>query len=762
MAEAKILIVEDDGIIGRHIQKSLERLGYEVVGVFLSGEEAVEKTAHLNPDLVLMDISLAGKIDGVQAAELIHRQVNLPIIFLTAFADPQTLQRAKVTDPFGYLLKPFDEKILRITIEIAIYKHRIERRLVESEEMLRTLVVNQGEGVAIVDPGGQIIFCNPAFDMILGLQPGEAVGMNIRSFTDEIQFPRIVAEIEKIRTGIRSMAEMEIIRLTGERRIVSINASPWIDKNGNFTGSFVIANDVTEQKQIAANEKRSRALAEALRDTAAALNSTLDMDEVLYLVLKYVGRVVPNESADIMIFEGDTGRVFSHGKDNRVCSDPFWTDEEVNWKDYEVFCRLVDTGHPVVISQINSTQSYSPKEWKDSIQSYVGAPLGVKDRVFGCINLGSSIPGFYNEQHASQLEPFAFQAALAIDNARLFMETRKRANFLSMLNEITSLAINAVDESQTIVSVVEKMSQLFNSDGAFITTWDPDLQLTIPAAAYGYTSETYTSLTSKPGELTLTASVLRLGHPLAVEDVCHTPYIDSELARTFPMRSVMGLPLIADGNPLGAVIIGFKERHKFTNEEIENGQQVSSQVALAVSKARLYSQVQRMSITDELTGFYNRRGIFELGRMMLNKAKQNQQNLALIWMDIDHFKSVNDAYGHHIGDQVVAGMAEICRGSMREQDIIGRYGGEGGDELIVLLPQTDMQAARLVAERLRQKISNQPIMTEKGPIAVTVSLGISSLSGQVTDLAGLLNRADQAMYVAKSSGRNCVVMAEEV
>ena len=91
MTEAKVLVVEDDGIIGRHIQKSLERLGYEVVGVFLSGEEAVEKVVALTPDLVLMDISLAGEIDGVQAAELIHRQVNLPVIFLTAYADPQTL-----------------------------------------------------------------------------------------------------------------------------------------------------------------------------------------------------------------------------------------------------------------------------------------------------------------------------------------------------------------------------------------------------------------------------------------------------------------------------------------------------------------------------------------------------------------------------------------------------------------------------------------------------------------------------------------------
>ncbi len=762
MTDAKVLVVEDDGIIGRHIQKSLERLGYECVGVFLSGEEAVKKVGLLNPDLVLMDISLAGEMDGVQAAELIHRQMNLPVVFLTAYADPQTLQRAKITDPFGYLLKPFDEKKLQITIEIAIYKFQMERRLVESEEMLRTLVDNQAEGVSLIDPNGKLMFCNPAMDSILGLKAGESLGKNILDFTNEANSAQLLTESDKRRTGVRSVYELEITRPSGEQRIMAVNASPWIDKNGNFTGSFVIANDITEQKQIAANEKRARALAEALRDTGAALNSTLDMDEVLGLVLRNVGRVIPNENASIMMLEGDKGRIFSRLTHTLSGDETSLTDEEVHWKDYSVFCRLIDTGQPVVFSIIDSTDAIGPVECVGWMRSYIGAPLGVKDRVFGCINLGSSIPGFFSQQHVGQLEAFAFQAALALDNARLFMETRRRAHFLTMLNEITHLAINVVDENQTIGLVIEKMNQLFTSDGTFITTWDPELQQTIPAAGYGVSSEIYTSLTSKPGELTLTASVLRAGHPLAVEDVRDTTYIDSELSKTFPMHSLLGLPLIADGIPLGAIIIGFKDRHQFTQEEIDNGTQVSRQVALAVSKARLYSQVQRMSITDELTGFLNRRGIFELGRAMFKEARRTQQNLALIWMDIDHFKSVNDSYGHHIGDQVVAGVAEVCRGSVRDNDIVGRYGGEGGDELIVMLPQTELDAAQFVAERLRQRISSEPIHTEKGPVAVTVSMGISILSNQITDLTGLLIRADQAMYVAKSSGRNCVVVAAEV
>jgi diguanylate cyclase (GGDEF)-like protein/PAS domain S-box-containing protein len=760
MPFANLLIVEDDAIIGRHIQASLKRMGYGVSGVLLSGEEAVDQACRLDPDLILMDISLAGDIDGVEAARQIRSQKNVPIIYLTAYADQQTLDRAKITDPFGYLLKPFDERLLRITIEMVLYKYRVERQMIESEEMLRTLVENQLEGVSITDTEGNFVFCNPAIETIFGVGHSQMVGQNICKFTSPEQNNYVQKQSQIRSQGKKSIYELEIIRSNGERRIISVMATPWIDKNGKYAGSFGIVNDITERKQIEASELRARILAEALRDTAAALNSSLDMDEVFDLILMNVGRVVPNDSACFMLIDGDQGQIVRTQMSQKPRDGGPLFDNILDLSRSEIFRIMRETRKPLVMPTVDWTKLRTPQSIIGQFQSFVGSPLCSNGQVIGIIILGSHSAGFYAEYHGRQLESFAHQATLAIENARLFMEVRKRAQFLAMLNEITRLSISMMDENQTIVAVAEKMASLYQADGAYITAWDEEHQLTIPSSSYGYTSEIYTSLTGQPGDLTLTASVLRAGRAIAVENIHDTTYIDPIVAQDFPLKSMMGLPLIADGNRLGAVIIGFRDRHVFTREEIENGEQISSQVALIIVKARLYSQVQRMAITDELTGLFNRRGIFEKGGLALVDAQKAEKPLALIWLDIDRFKEVNDTYGHHIGDQVVRGVAECCRVSVRDHDLIGRYGGEGGDELIVLLPETNAEGALQIAERLRERIAGQLIATDKGAIAVSVSLGFSMLSGKMADLNSLLSQADQAMYAAKFAGRNCVVVAE--
>jgi diguanylate cyclase (GGDEF)-like protein/PAS domain S-box-containing protein len=755
MPDTRILIVEDDAIIGRHIQTSLKRLGYGIAGVFSTGEEAVAQTSGLAPDLILMDISLAGALDGVDAAAAIHDQISIPIIFLTAYADPKTLQRARVTDPFGYMLKPFDERTLQITIEMALYKHRMERRLVESEELLRTLVENQGEGVAIFSPQGQFLFTNPAIEGIFGVPRGELVGKAIRDFTDQNQFLQVLGQMGSFRMGEKVIFETEILPLQGERRMISVTATPWIDKTGLFAGTFAITSDITERKRIEASERQARLLAEVLHTTAAALTSSLDIDQVFELILMNVGRVVPSDHIMIMMLEGDLARVVLSNEDIQRRAG-----KSIAWRDYPLFRSIIQSGQTLIVPEVPPLQEALPGEmsW---LRSYLGAPLRIKGQVIGLINLGSTIPNFFKEYQASQLEAFALQAGLAIENARLYREAGQRAHFLEMLNEITRLAISAMDVKETMSAVAEKMRQLFNADGVYMTSWDEEQQLTIPITAFGFRSDSFLSIPYKPGELTLTASVLRRGHAIAVDDDRDTPFINHELVLNYVSRSMMGLPLISDGVRLGAVIIGFECKHHFTAEEIMKGEQVSSQVALAISKVRLYSQVQQMAMTDELTGLYNRRGIFEKCRLLLAESRKRNSPLSLIWLDIDLFKAVNDSYGHHIGDQVVRGVAECCKASVRSQDMIGRYGGEGGDELIIVLPDTDFATAKQVAERLRVRVAGQTYETDQGPIAVTVSQGIGGAAGDI-DLAELLNRADQAMYAAKTAGRNCVVVAEAV
>jgi len=140
MAKRKILIVEDEGIVALHIENSLKSLGYAVAGMASSGEEAIKKAQDTRPDLVLMDIVLKGEIDGIIACEKIGALFDIPVVFLTAFGDEDTLQRAKVTEPFGYILKPFKERELHIAIDIALYKHEVESKLKMDKERLKTLL----------------------------------------------------------------------------------------------------------------------------------------------------------------------------------------------------------------------------------------------------------------------------------------------------------------------------------------------------------------------------------------------------------------------------------------------------------------------------------------------------------------------------------------------------------------------------------------------------------------------------------------------
>ncbi len=124
---ARILIVEDELVIAKDLQKQLQKLGHDIPEIAASGEKAISIASKINPELVLMDIVLKGEMDGVKTAERLRSQFDIPVVFLTAYGDDQTLQRAKVSEPFGYILKPFDMQMVKITIEIALYKHEVER-----------------------------------------------------------------------------------------------------------------------------------------------------------------------------------------------------------------------------------------------------------------------------------------------------------------------------------------------------------------------------------------------------------------------------------------------------------------------------------------------------------------------------------------------------------------------------------------------------------------------------------------------------------
>lgn len=136
MKKKQILVVEDERIVATDIKMSVQRLGYAVCGIAFSGEEAIKKTEEMHPDLVLMDIVLEGEMDGIEAASAIRTRFDIPIVYLTAYADEKTLERAKITEPFGYIIKPFEDRELNSILEIALYKHTMERKLKKTQQEL--------------------------------------------------------------------------------------------------------------------------------------------------------------------------------------------------------------------------------------------------------------------------------------------------------------------------------------------------------------------------------------------------------------------------------------------------------------------------------------------------------------------------------------------------------------------------------------------------------------------------------------------------
>jgi PAS domain S-box-containing protein len=229
MDKYRIFIVEDETIVANDLKETLINLGYTVVGTARSGEAALEKVVEIKPDLVLMDIHLAGKMDGIQAAGEIHKTSNIPIIYLTAFADKELLDRAKLTGPYGYLIKPYHERELQSVIEMALYKNSLDLKLKESEERLRLLLQHvpsvSVQGYSI---DGTIQYWNDASEILYGYTAKEAIGKNL---VDLIIPPEMQDGVRKAiafmgETGQPVPAsELSLMRKDGSRVLVFSNPS---------------------------------------------------------------------------------------------------------------------------------------------------------------------------------------------------------------------------------------------------------------------------------------------------------------------------------------------------------------------------------------------------------------------------------------------------------------------------------------------------------------------------------------------------------
>lgn len=518
-----------------------------------------------------------------------------------------------------------------------------------------------------------------------------------------------------------------------------------------------IVSAAVAQRQIEEAERRQRSLAEALHDTAVALNSTLNLDEVLDRVLANLEKVVPHESASIALLDDDDGTFyFVRWRGFNQVGDDWLRAARMPLTERSTYMEMAETRQPVIISDTWIDRRWAIIEEHSHVRSYAGAPIIIHGKLVGFINLDSTEPEHFTSDLIYSLNVFADQAAIAIANARLYNEAHRRAEEMGSLYHIGMTLTAGLEMEQVLLSLFEQIKLILPADVFYVSTYDEETQV-VDLPLYVETGEFMKieprSLLTDPG---ITGEVIRSRKTInlpdtQLPDIAEKYHLIHRGGRA--CRSYVGVPLIVLDRVVGVVSMQSYQANAYSPDQVRLLETIATQAAIAIQNARLYHQMKQMAITDPVTQLFTRRQFIFLGRSEVERAIRYKRSVSVLMVDIDFFKKVNDTYGHSAGDQVLFGVAKICREAMRNTDIIGRWGGE---EFSIVLPEADRIGASLIAERIRRMVASTFIPVAKDQVMVTVSIGVATLDQDNCTLEILIDQADRAMYKAKAGGRNQV------
>ena len=341
MPETKILVVEDEEIVAFDLETSLKALGYNVIAVVGSGEEAVQEATTSKPDLVLMDIQLKGRMDGIEASESIVKHFNIPVVYLTAHADAATLQRAKLTTPFGYLVKPFEESALQTTVEIALCRHQAEERMRQALNKEKELNELKSQFISIASHE----FRTPLTTIRLST---DIIRVLCKNFMDEQknkQFNRIYKSIA------------DIVQLMDEVLVIEKAQAGKLDFYPNQLDLVEICHEVIDQLQFNAGDKYRIVL-----NSPSNLNACLDETLLRYIMTNLLSNAIKYSP------QGGTINV------------------KVNCQDETVTLCIQDTG--IGIPQENKRQLFEPFYRASNVRNIQGTGIGLSI-VKQCVDLHS-------------------------------------------------------------------------------------------------------------------------------------------------------------------------------------------------------------------------------------------------------------------------------------------------------------------------------------------------------------------------------------
>jgi PAS domain S-box-containing protein len=433
MSATHIIIAEDDKLVAQELYERLEELGYKVVDIAYSGEEAIRKTAKLRPNVVLMNARLKGTIDGIQTGSHIRDYHDTPIVYMVDYSSQATIRRAGATGPFGYIFRPFDEKQIFATIETALIRHQLESKLQQSRQWLNTTLTSIGDGVIATDEHGLVRFINPIAMDHTGWRHTDAIGnplSEVFSLIDETSHNPIdlLEGPNNFRsaTSKRGFAGLLLSRY-GAPVPVEANITSIKDGKGKVYGMVLVFRDVTQQRQAMQEIRRQANRAEALMQVASQLNSQLELETVLNTICQITNQTF-RATGTAVVLQVPRKDVFRERA--AISQDPALKAYRETQLEIprEVIQSLVSRENPVAVLQ--DVQDATNLPYFEVSRRLNVRTLAIAGLFRGEFLIGAFVSAFTEkprtlpEDEIALLRGLADQASSAIENAELFEQVR--------------------------------------------------------------------------------------------------------------------------------------------------------------------------------------------------------------------------------------------------------------------------------------------------------------------------------------------------
>ncbi|MBX7191195.1 MAG: diguanylate cyclase [Sandaracinaceae bacterium] len=399
------------------------------------------------------------------------------------------------------------------------------------------------------------------------------------------------------------------------------------------------------------------------------------------------------------------------------------------------------------------------REGASKARSFLGVPVLEHGQLRGALCADRLDGRAFSPREEEILKSAVGQVLRGIQNERVFVQLERSKREQAQLFKASRELGAALTEDEVLEAGLSAAAAIARFDLAAITFFDADKRVHSVRIARGLGADAVHGVSFKDNH-SLTAMVVKNKHYLPYKGELDPKQVLYTSRVTLPsMRSALVMPLVVREGAIGTLAVAAERANAFGDGVRPTLQALSNQLAIALSNARAVKRLEEMATTDGLTGCLNKRAFLEDLEAKIRSAQRFQKKLSLIVTDIDHFKSVNDTYGHATGDVVIKELGAILMRVKRETDRVARFGGE---EFCVLCEETDTEGAVQLAERIREELGKTVFQTELGKLKVAASLGVATFPADASSSAGLFEITDKALYAAKHGGRNQVRTAADV